>query len=241
MVDISLIPATPISSVRGIGVADMPSTSTSLGHDPVGDVIDRVAGAVVALGRDARVEHHLQQHVAEFLAEGLLIARLEGVERLVGLLQQVRGQGLVGLPGVPGAFHPQPVHGRHQVEQVRARQVSRTAQQPGPGRDRRIVTRLGQPHHRLVDSERRPAALHHLVSDPRLVQRGQQRMAGRGEHGGGRPQRLPGRPAEQAGRHPGAGREDDQQAGVSPEAEAVGAGPPGRNTVPSAATIASWL
>ena len=30
MVDISLIPATPISSVRGIGVADMPSTSTSV-------------------------------------------------------------------------------------------------------------------------------------------------------------------------------------------------------------------
>ena len=65
-------------------------------------------------------------------------------------------------------------------------------------------------------------------------------MAGRGEHGGGRPQRLPGRPAEQAGRHPRAGREDDQQAGVSPEAEAVGAGPAVRNTVPGAATIASW-
>ena len=30
MVDISLIPATPISSVRGMGVADMPSTSTSV-------------------------------------------------------------------------------------------------------------------------------------------------------------------------------------------------------------------
>jgi hypothetical protein len=30
MVDISLIPATPISSVRGIGVADMASTSTSV-------------------------------------------------------------------------------------------------------------------------------------------------------------------------------------------------------------------
>ena len=30
MVDISLIPATPISSVRGIGVADIASTSTSV-------------------------------------------------------------------------------------------------------------------------------------------------------------------------------------------------------------------
>ena len=84
-------------------------------------------------------------------------------------------------------------------------------------------------------------ALHHPVADPGLVQRGQQRMPDRGEHDGGRPQRLPGRPAEQAGRHPGAGREDDQQAGVSPEGEAAGAGPAGRNTVPGAATIASWL
>ena len=32
MVDISLIPATPISSVRGIGVADMASTSTACRH-----------------------------------------------------------------------------------------------------------------------------------------------------------------------------------------------------------------
>jgi hypothetical protein len=60
-----------------------------LGHDPVGDVIDRVA--VGALGRDPRVEHHLQQHVTECLAEGPVVA---GLERLVRLLQQVRSQRL---------------------------------------------------------------------------------------------------------------------------------------------------
>ena len=63
-----------------------------LGHDPVGDVVDGERCTVVPLGRDARVEHHLQQHVAEFLAEGLPIAGLKRLERLVGLLEQVRGE-----------------------------------------------------------------------------------------------------------------------------------------------------
>ena len=211
-----------------------------LGNDPVGDVIDRVTGVIVAFGRDARVEHHLQQHVAELFAEGPLFAGLEGVERLVGLLQQVRGQRLVGLPGVPGTFHPQPVHGGHQVEQVRARQVSRTPQQLGPRQHRRIVARLGQPHHGAVGRNPRSVRLiRHAVADPGLVQRRQQRVPGRGEHG--RPQRLPGWPAEQARRHPRAGRENDQQAGVSPEGEAVGVGPEVLNTVPGAETTESWL
>jgi hypothetical protein len=46
--------------------------------------------------------------------------------------------------------------------------------------------------------------------------------------------------AQEFQRHPRAGRQDGQQAGVSPEADAVGAGPGARNTVPGAATTASW-
>jgi hypothetical protein len=35
-----------------------------LGHDPLGHVVDGVAGPVGRLRRDPRVEHHLEQHVA---------------------------------------------------------------------------------------------------------------------------------------------------------------------------------
>jgi len=66
-------------------------------------------------------------------------------------------------------------------------------------------------------------------------------MAGRGEHDGGGAQGLPGRPAQQPGRHPRAGREDNQQAGVSPDGTAVGAGPADRVTVGEDATIVYWL
>ncbi len=61
-----------------------------LGHDPVGDIVDREPGVVVTLGRDARVEHHLQQHIAEFLTKSPLITGLKSLEGLVWLLQQMR-------------------------------------------------------------------------------------------------------------------------------------------------------
>ena len=61
-------------------------------------------------------------------------------------------------------------------------------------------------------------------------------MTGLREHDGSGPQRLPGRPAEQAWRHPRARREDDQQAGAVPDGEAVGAGPGVPATVDGAET-----
>jgi len=48
------------------------------------------------------VEDHLQEQVPELLAEVVAVARLDGLHHLVGLLEQVRQQGGVGLPGVPG-------------------------------------------------------------------------------------------------------------------------------------------
>ena len=200
------------------------------------------AGAVVPLGRDARVEHHLQQHVAEFLAEGLLIAGLKRLERLVGLLEQVRGERRMGLAGIPGTLNTQSVHGRHQVKEPGARQIGRAMQQLRTRRDRRLSTRLGQPHHSTVNRERRNVGIvHHPVPDPRLVQRGQLRMTGRNEHGGSGPQGLPGRPAEQPGRHPRAGHQDDQQAGAVPDGDAVGAGPGGAATGLGAETTWYWV
>ena len=66
-------------------------------------------------------------------------------------------------------------------------------------------------------------------------------MAGRREHDGGGPQRLPGRPAEQPGRHPRAGREDDQQAGAVATGEAEAVGPGGLATGLGAVTTWYWL
>ncbi len=124
---------------RRTSLATIPSATSSIVYD----------GAVVALGGDAGVEHDLQQHVAEFLAEGLLVAGLQGLEGLIGLLEQVRRERFMGLAGIPRAFRAQPVHGHHQVHQVRAGQVGRSAQRAArqAARHRRL-RRAGQPHHR---------------------------------------------------------------------------------------------
>lgn len=56
------------------------------------------------------MEQHLQQQIAEFLLDGLGVLVLNGVEQLVGLLEQVRAQRIVGLGGFPAAEMPQPIH-----------------------------------------------------------------------------------------------------------------------------------
>ena len=209
-----------------------------LGRDPVRDVIDGVPGFVAALGGDPRVEHGLHQDVAQFLAQRPLVSGLQGLDGLVGLLEQVRRQRGVGLPGVPRTLHPQPVHGGDQVDEVRAGQVRRAVHQPGAGRDRRVGSRHGQPHHQGIRVGR---LVGHLAGDPGVVERGQLGMVGRREHQRGRPQRLPGRPAEQAGCHPRAGGQDDQQAGACPDGDAVGAGPAARDTVLGAGTTVNCV
>jgi len=133
----------------------------------------------------------------------------------------------VGLPGVPRALHPQPVHGRDQVNEMSTGQVRRALYQMGARGNRRILARQGQPH---CDLTRHPVRvgwgfLGHLPGDPGLVERGQYRMAGGSQDGGRGAERLPGRPAEQAGCHPRAGREDDQQAGAVATGEAAFTGP----------------
>ena len=154
----------------------------------------------------------------------------------------VRRERGVGLPGVPRALHAQPVHRRDQVDEVRAGQVRRAADQPGTRRDRQVSARLGQPHHHVVRRARiRAEFSRHPVPDSRLVEGGQQRVTGRCEHDRRGPQRLPGRPAEQSGRHPRAGREDDQQAGAVAIGDAEVVGPAGRVTGLGADTTWIWL
>jgi hypothetical protein len=109
-------------------------------------------------------------------------------------------------------------------------------------RERRATARLGQPYHNTVKRERLNVGLiNYPVPDPRLLQRGQLRMAGRGEHDVGGPQGLPGWPAEQPGRHPRAGRQDDQQAGVSPDVGVGFGGPGGCATGLGAETTWNWV
>jgi hypothetical protein len=66
-------------------------------------------------------------------------------------------------------------------------------------------------------------------------------MADRGEHGVSGPQGLPRLEAEQARRNSRAGRQQDQQAGVSPDVDAAVAFPAGRDTVLGAETTWYWL
>ena len=67
---------------------------------PAGDVVDGEAARVLG---DLGVEHHLDEQVAELVAEPAGIAGVDGLEDLVGLLEELAPQGLVGLLAVPRA------------------------------------------------------------------------------------------------------------------------------------------
>ena len=126
--------------VAGLGVPEhVRVPADELRHDPGGDVVDAERAFRVLLGHPG-VEDDLQQQVAELLTQVVAVARrlqaLDRLEHLVGLLEQVRQQGGVRLPGVPGApaGRAQAVHDRHQVQQARARHVVRGGDQLDLGR-----------------------------------------------------------------------------------------------------------
>ena len=201
-----------------------------LGHDPVHDVIDREARAIRPLGRDPRVEHHLQQHVAEFLAEVLLIPGLQGLERLVRLLEQVRGERFMCLPGVPGAL------ATRSRSMVATRSRNRA---PGRSADPRTTrapsakaapypARAATPHQKpkpATQNQHRPRP--GTKSPPRPA-----RTAADDRPEPGRPKPTaeacqadqlssPVPPAGWSSRQSRAGRRDDQQAGACPEGDGV--------------------
>lgn len=88
-------------------------------HDAPGHVVD-VPRAFFR--RHLRVEDHLEEDVAQLLAEALPVAGIDRVQHLVGLLQQVPGERAVGLLPVPGtpAGLTEPRHHPDQVQQALA-------------------------------------------------------------------------------------------------------------------------
>ena len=96
--------------------------------EPSGDVVDVPAALV---GGDLRMEDHLEQHVAELVADRGVVARVDRLDQLVRLLQQVPGEGAVGLLGVPRtpARAAEPRHDPHEIEQPLALLRRRA---PGP-------------------------------------------------------------------------------------------------------------
>ena len=120
-----------LGGCRGIAVGeDVRMAPDQLLDEQPRDGVD-VEGFRSGLLGDPGVEDDLEQHVTELLGEVPAVATLDGVQHLVGLLDQVRGQALVGLLGVPrtAAGRAQPVHGRDDVEQPTTLDV------PGPHDD----------------------------------------------------------------------------------------------------------
>ena len=143
------------------------------------------------------------------------VAVLQCLVGLVGLLEQVRHQALVGLRGVPraAAGRAQPVHHGHDVEQAGARRVV--------GRDHHLIG-LGhqlvavhrQPHHRLPGGDPRPCLLHRDDGDVDAgrAQGRQLPVTGVCGHHRAPVHRLPGRPGQQPGREAGRADEHDEPA-----------------------------
>src|SRR5262245_28792716 len=83
----------------------------------VDDALEHVAhGELAGLARHLAMEHDLEEQVSELLDQVVDVALVDGLEHLVGLLDQVRLEGGTRLFAVPGAtaLAPQP---RQQGEQ----------------------------------------------------------------------------------------------------------------------------
>ena len=72
-----------------------------LGAHIAGDIAD--VEATVCLHGDRAVHQHLEQQVAEFLAQCSGLAAVDRLEHFVGLLEQVGAQAAMRLLAVPGA------------------------------------------------------------------------------------------------------------------------------------------
>ena len=93
----------------------------------MGVAVDELFADAVAHGVEVKdaffglhlaVERHLQKHVAQFLFQKMGVGQVDGFQRLVGLLDEVCADGLVGLFFIPGAaVHRVPQKGddAHQV------------------------------------------------------------------------------------------------------------------------------
>jgi hypothetical protein len=148
------------------------------------------------LGRELGVEHDLQEQVAELAGQRRSGPGLQRVVDLVGLLEQVLAQGLVGLfsvpraavgraqPGADGGHRPWPGHGHLHGQW---REVQRTAQVVGRQRpDGRALGRTEASDG--VIARIRPGEDGQWVSAARSVTPGECRDPGRGPGLDRRPQ-----------------------------------------------------
>ena len=78
------------------------------------NVVDR---ELARIGGDLALQHYLQQHVAELLAQMNGIARLDGIDRLVGFFDHVLGNALVRLLAIPRASARRPKR-RYRIDEL---------------------------------------------------------------------------------------------------------------------------
>ena len=78
-------------------------------HQLLGHAVHHVVhGEAAPLGLNLGVEGHLHQHVAQLLAHAAGVVPVDGVQGLVGLLQEIPADGPVGLLRIPGAAPRRP-------------------------------------------------------------------------------------------------------------------------------------
>ena len=91
-------------------------TSLAMRSAATSSTSNGLVGVLLAM---PRVEHHLQQQVAELLAQARAVVGLDRLGELVRLLERVRHERLVRLLGVPraAARRAQAVHDAHELAQ----------------------------------------------------------------------------------------------------------------------------
>ena len=93
----------------------------------LGDVRERVRDREVPVVRlDLREEHALEDEVADLAAQAVVVAAVDGVEHLVGLLEHESAQRLDRLLVIPGAA-ARAAQPRHDVDQSLERLAARRA------------------------------------------------------------------------------------------------------------------
>jgi len=100
-------------------------------------------------GGELRVEHDLEEQVAEFLAQFRIDAVFDRIDDFVGLFDEVAHERGVGLLAVPRARAPQAGHDLHQIVPVLMARAGRQRQQRHRDRGRQRSAR--HPGHDLGD------------------------------------------------------------------------------------------